>query len=256
MEDRDDSIVPMLNDLEVGSGFYLGQKDKLLDEAREFSEAYKLVMAPEYGQREAKAIADGMVKKFEKMIGELPYIGGDRTPLIARTTGMLIHGQMIIAFCLVMKEHGMSIDDAGRINYEAMEHLMQPGTVRPVHKLKTDEIKKKRQEMEEFSKWTQKREYPYNWVSFFVGNVQEPFIYGWDYIECGNLKLCNHYGILEFTNYLCMLDQIVYPSMGQGLTRTMTLADNHRMCDFRLRNDGVVELKEPFTVKKLREWRK
>ena len=53
-----------------------------------------------------------------------------------------------------------------------------------------------------------------------------------------------------------MLDQIVYSSEGQSLTRTMTLADNYKMCDFRLRNDGIVELKEPFTVKKLREWGK
>ena len=301
MKDPDESVVPLLNDLEIerstsgvlggridrrvflgicgkctcgifltgclgslvsceqdrgGSDYYLKQKDQLLGEAREFSEAYKLVMTPEYGQGEAKAIADGMVVKFDEIIDELPYIGGDQTPLIAHTTGMLIHAQMIIAFCLVMKEHGLSIDDAGRINYETMQHLMQAEAGQPVQKFAKGEIEKKRQEMEEFAKWTQKREYSCNWVSFFVGDVHEPFIYGWDNTECGNLKLCNYYGIGEFTNYLCMLDQIVYASTGQGLSRSMTLADNYRICDFRLRNDGIVDLKEPFTVKKLREWGK
>ncbi len=68
--------------------------------------------------------------------------------------------------------------------------------------------------------------------------------------------MCEFYGIGKFTRYLCMLDQIIYLWRGQGLTRTKTLADGSGRCDFRFRHDGVVELKEPFTVAKLREWGK
>ncbi len=236
---------------ESGSDYYLKQKDKLLGEARDFSEEYKLVMAPEYGQGEAEAIAGDMVKKYEEMIGELPYIGGDRN---AHMTDLLIHGSMSIAFCLAMKEQGKSIDDAGRINYETIEQVYRNNPIPPDQKYRKGNIEKNRREQEEYAKMTQEREYPYNWVSFFVGDVPEPFYCGVNNIECGNLKLCNHYGILEFTNYLCMLDNIIYPAKGQGLTRTRTLAGDFEQCDFRFSDDGVVELKEPFTVEKLREW--
>ena len=45
------------------SDYYLKQKDKLLEDAREFSETYELMMTPEYGKKEAKAIAGDMLKR-------------------------------------------------------------------------------------------------------------------------------------------------------------------------------------------------
>lgn len=235
------------------SDYYIKQKNTLLKQAHEFSEGLEGIMTPEYGREEAQAIAGDMVKGYDGMIGELPYIGGDKN---AHMTDLLIHASISIAFCLAMKEHGKSIDDAGRINYNAIEQFYRESPLPPDQKYKEGNVEKKRREQEEYATMTQKREYPYDWVSFFVGDVPEPYIYGVNNIECGNLKLCNHYGILEFTNYLCMLDNILYPARGQGLTRTRTLAGDFEQCDFRFSDDGVVELKEPFTVKKLREWGK
>ncbi|MBU4178397.1 MAG: L-2-amino-thiazoline-4-carboxylic acid hydrolase, partial [Actinobacteria bacterium] len=235
------------------SDYYLEQKDALLQQASSFSEELEEIMTPEYGREEAKAIAGDMVKRYDGMIGELPFIGGDKN---AHMTDLLIHASTSMAFCLSMKEHRKSIDDAGRINYDAIEKYYRENPLPPDQKYEKGNVEKKRREQEGYAKMTQKREYPYNWVSFFVGDVPEPYIYGVNNIECGNLKLCNHYGILEFTNYLCMLDNILYPARGQGLTRTKTLAGDFELCDFRFSDDGAVELKEPFTVNKLREWGK
>lgn len=231
--------------------YYLKQKDELIGQARGFSEELEQMMIPEYGQEEAGAIASDMVEEYDKMIGELPYIGGDKN---AHMTKLMIEASMSMAFCLAMKEHGKSIDDAGRLNYDTIEQNYQENPLPPDQRYKKGNVEQKRKEASEFAKWTQKREYPYNWVSIFVGDVPEPFIYGLDDIECGNLKLCKHYDIGSFTPYLCMLDNILYPARGQGLTRTKTLADGFDRCDFRLSDDGVVELKEPFTTRKLREW--
>ena len=126
----------------------------------------------------------------------------------------------------------------------------------PDQKYKSGDLDKKRKDARELAEWTQERDYPYNWVASYVGSVKRPFIYGLDYLECGNLKLCKHLGITGFTKYICMLDNILYTARGQGVTRTTTLADGFDRCDFRYSEDGVVSLEEPFTVEKLREWGK
>lgn len=233
--------------------YYLNKKNKLLEQARGSSVSLEQLMIPEYGQKVAGAIATDMVKTYDRMIGELPYIGGDKN---AHMTDLMINASMSMAFCLAMKEHGKSIDDAGRINYEMIDQYYKENPLPPDKMYKSGDIEGKRREAREFAEWTQKFQYPYNWVSVYVGDVREPFIYGMDNVECGNLKLCKHYGIGGFTNYLCMLDNILYPARGQGLTRKMTLADGFDRCDFRFSEDGVVKLEEPFTVRKLREWGK
>lgn len=248
---RDDDLA--LGEGKNASDYYLKQKDALLKQASEFSELLEQSMVPEYGSEKAAAIARDTVKTYDRMIDELPYIGGEKN---AHMTELLISASTSMAFCLSMKEHGESIDDAGRINYDTIEKVYQANPIPADQKYQPGNVGEKRREAKEFAEWTQKREYPYDWVSEYVGGMHEPFIYGMNNIECGGLKLCEHYGIGEFTRYLCMLDNILYPARGQGLTRTKTLAEGFDLCDFRFREDGVVELEEPFTAKKFREWGK
>ena len=58
------------------------------------------------------------------------------------------------------------------------------------------------------------------------------FDYGWDNTACGILTLFEEYGAREFVPYLRMLDPIIYPTRGLGLTRTQTLAEGI-CCDFK-----------------------
>lgn len=233
--------------------YYGARKGRMLGAMADLSELLEELMAPEYGAAAAAAIAARSVERYREMLEtDLPFIGGDENYM----QGLLNNASMSMAFCLAMKEHGKSIDDAGRFQYAAIEIAYQYTPVPPDVEFNPGKIDEYRQRQIDLVNFSQKRRYPYNWVSEFVADLPPPFDYGSDNIECGNLKICEHYGIREFTNYLCMLDQILYPWRGQGLVRTKTLAGGDSHCDFRYRHDGVVELKEPFTVSKLREWGK
>lgn len=236
----------------AGSEFYLGQKNALVKQAEDFSKGLEATMTSLYGAREAGAIASGMVGTYEGILEKIPYIGGDSNPL----TDILIECSISMAFCMTMRDHGKSFDDAGRINYETIAQSFQENPLPPDQRYVPGDLEQKREEASRFAQWTQdhEKDYPGDWVARFVADVPKPFTYGTDYVQCGNLKLCEKLGIPKFAPYICMLDSITYRARGEGLTRTATLADGGSRCDFRFSEDGVVKLEEPFTVRKLREW--
>lgn len=237
----------------LARAYYGGREEQMMGQMRGFTEILHGLMEPKYGKEQAAAIAGKSVKRYREMLeDDLPYIGGGQNYL----QGLLDSASMSMAFCLAMKEHRKSIDEAGKLQYDAIEIVYQQMPCPADVKFDPGKERQYREQSMELAEFTQKRQYPYNWVSEFVTDVPAPFDYGMNDVECGNLKTCDYYGIRDFTKYLCMLDQIIYLWRGQGLTRTMTLADGEKLCDFRYRDDGVVELKEPFTVKKLREWGK
>lgn len=230
--------------------YYPDRRERLIDQAGDFAGELSQTVSEEYDEEQAEGLAGEMVDIYGGMIDDLPYIGGDRNGL----TDVLTECSMSVAFCLTMKKRGWSVDDAGRINYLTVERYYRENPVPPRQRYRSGDVAKKREDAEEFAAWTQERDYPGNWVAAFRGNVKRPYIYGTDYLECGNLKLCRDYGIVEFCKYLCMLDNITYRARGQGLTRTTTLADGFDRCDFRFSEDGAVSLEEPFTAERLREW--
>lgn len=201
----------------------------------------------------AQEVLDAARARFATTLEELPYIGGDDNWL----TGNLVHGSMAAALYIPLKEHGRSVDEAGRMFYEAVEQGMGEQLANPpVPAHDAEAIRQARDKERAFNAWTQKREYPYNWVGEYVECEGTPFDYGRDWIECGTVKLYRRYGVEELTPYMCLMDCIVFRASGLGLHRTKTLAQGDDRCDFRTNLSGREICLEPLSERTLREWGK
>ena len=76
------------------------------------------------------------------------------------------------------------------------------------------------------------RLYENDWVvDILEGN--DEYDLGYDYRECGVVKLCQDEGVPQYAEYLCRLDYLLADLMGMELKRTMTIADGDSLCDFR-----------------------
>lgn len=233
--------------------YYLQKKDELISDF----EGLITYLEPLLQQRIDVAIAKDTLQaarlRYALMLEELPYIGGDDNWL----TGNLIKGAMAAAFYLPTKERGVNVDEVGHMFYEAVEKAMSDQVAHPRERAHdATAIQMARTKEQDFAIWTQKREYPYNWVSQYVECEGTPFDYGRDWLECGIVKLHKHYGIAELSPYLCLLDYIVFKASGQGLHRTKTLAVGDKFCDFRINLSGGEISLESVSESRLREWGK
>lgn len=86
---------------------------------------------------------------------------------------------------------------------------------------------------QEWSRQTYERKYENDWVVDILVDGPD-YDMGFDYRECGVVKLCRDEGCPELAQYLCRLDFTIMEIMGIGLKRTMTLAEGGEKCDFRL----------------------
>ena len=83
-----------------------------------------------------------------------------------------------------------------------------------------------------WEKETHQRRYENDWVVDVLG-PSDDYDLGYDYTECGALKLCRDEGCPELAGYLCRLDFLLSSQIGLELRRTGTLADGSSRCDFR-----------------------
>jgi hypothetical protein len=80
---------------------------------------------------------------------------------------------------------------------------------------------------------SQRRAHPGNWVGEFVEGDGESFDYGFNFTECGWLKLVEREGGAEIAPYICLSDYAKMRGVGIGFLRTQTLAAGAKLCDFR-----------------------
>ncbi len=95
-------------------------------------------------------------------------------------------------------------------------------------------------------KWaaeTHKKKYENDWEVDILGKTDK-YDMAMNYTRCGICKLCKDENCFELAKYMCKLDYILYKIMGLELTRTMTLAEECPMCDFRIKLIKKNEKKE------------
>ena len=86
----------------------------------------------------------------------------------------------------------------------------------------------------EWSRQSHLKKYRNAWVVDIIeGGPQDDFVLGYDYHTCGICNLCRDEGCFELAKYLCRMDYVLADMMGMKLTRTQTLAEGGKYCDFR-----------------------
>ena len=222
---------------EDAGNYYLRRKEEILNQARSSMSSVLSVLSGREGDVLARAITDETLFRFDRLLPDLPYIGGDRNEL----TGNLCQGALGMVFYQTMKERRRSAEVSGEMLYRAAEQWARS---MPLSRFgaRSADSEAAHQARRRSAERSQLRRYPADWVSTYVPGEDPSFDWGTDYSECGLCKLFTAHGTEEFTRYLCLLDFPFSQVMGTGLRRTTTLALGGARCDFRYAPGGDIRM--------------
>jgi hypothetical protein len=219
---------------EIRDDYYTSQKEKLL---RDFGRAkrFSRVLALHVDDQSTSAIIQETRQEFERLIPEIPYIGGKTNNL----TQDLIDCTMLLALYQVLKREGFRIEEIGKIVIE-MEQKRVHSYPRFVLKLLGKVIHSPfgKNRLKKAADRSQEGRYPGGWVSVYIEGDGGEFDFGIDYLECGLCKFYHQQGADEFTPYLCQFDYVQQSAMQAGFFRSITLAQGAERCDFRWKRGG------------------
>jgi hypothetical protein len=215
------------------SDYYTACKPEILSDFDQAARRWSVILSLRYGGEFTDAVLQEARGRFEALIPQLPYIGGDENHL----TGSLIGSARCLAFYQAMKARGKSAEETGKVLYDAIQAHAEDfvSQVPPSQRLSRDELMKRRRERAQRS---QARRYAWDWVYEFVEGDGEEFDYGYDFAECATEKLYRAQEAIEFLPFYCFLDFPKCELGGLGLSRTMTLAEGKEKCDHRFKEGG------------------
>ena len=219
---------------EIRDDYYTSQKERLL---RDFGRAkrFSKVLALHVDDQPTSAIIQETRQEFERLIPEIPYIGGKANNL----TQDLIDCTMLLALYQVLKREGFRIEEIGKIVIEMEQkrvHSYPRFVLKLLGKVIHSPLGKNR--LKKAADKSQEGRYPGGWVSVYIEGDGEEFDFGIDYLECGLCKFYHQQGADEFTPYLCQFDYVQQSAMQAGFFRSMTLAEGAERCDFRWKRGG------------------
>lgn len=220
---------------EVMDDYYRSQRLKLLKDFDKTVKKYgRKILVRRYGNALADTIVKESRQEFEVLIPELPYIGGKKNPW----TKILIQCAGFLALYRVLKAHGKTVEEAGRLAYELVEAqlLSYSKLLRRLMgrwSFTRYELNKLRRQ----AAASQKRLYSGDWVMSFVQGDGKEFDYGIDITECAICKFFHTQDADELTPFGCLTDFATSKALGMGLVRTMTIAEGAEKCDFRFKRD-------------------
>ena len=215
--------------------YYTSQTGKLLrgfdGKAKQFSDTLVLRCSIQG----SSGIVRATRQEFERLIPEIPYIGGKANSL----TQDLIDCTMLLAFYRVLKAEGLRTEEIGKLVIEMEERRVQsyPGLLRKLLGMMIHSPLGKSRFRETATR-SQERRYPGDWVSIYIEGDGAEFDFGVDYLECGLCKFFHQQDADEFTPYLCQFDYVQQRAMQTGFFRTRTLAEGAERCDFRWKRGG------------------
>jgi len=217
--------------------YYLAHREELLRAFRETSAGANQYLAAKYGSALAREVCREAAVRFEALLPGLPDVGGARNLVVQNIP---IAG-WYAAFYGPMRAGGRSVGDVGRMIYDLND--------RDLGGIPKDQARAKGasqftpqyvEKLREFCAWTQKREFPGNWVATFVPGDGREFDYGYDYSECAVVKYLKAQGAWDVAPYVCLNDFIQSRTYGKGLQRTKTIAQGDAICNFRFKQGRPV----------------
>ena len=225
---------------------YTPEKKRLLKDFDETAKRLRGVLKSHYGEDFTNIIILEIRQEYEALIPQIPYIG-NKKPF----TQWLLATAQFLAMYRVLKRHGKSIEEAGRIGYETSEQILDTSPKFVLRFLGRATFSKKRlRNARIYAEESQKRKYPGDYVFKFVEGDNESFDFGIDYLECASHKFLASKDALELGPYICATDILQSERFGWGLARTMTLTEGGEKCDFRFKKGGKTNITSTVLAKK------
>jgi hypothetical protein len=216
--------------------YYASRVPELLAGFDRDAQQWRPILAHRYGGEFAAAVLQAARERFQSLIFQIPYIGGDANHL----TASLIGSVRCLALYQAMKTQDKSVEETGKVLYDAVmtSAAEPPPPIPPEQWLSRDELMEQRQTRAARS---QLRRYAWDWVYEFVEGDGEAFDYGYDFSECATEKFYRAQDALDFLPFYCFLDFPKCQWGRLGLSRTKTLGEGHGICEFRFKEGGKAQ---------------
>ncbi len=99
--------------------YYADRRDEMIKENRKIFTAIRPLLAEKFNESEADRIYEATFRRFDTLLPVLPYIGGSKNDLTANLTNSAV----ALAFYQEMKACGASVEETGRILFQAVTSL-------------------------------------------------------------------------------------------------------------------------------------
>ena len=230
--------------MDDGSGAKGGSESYYMAHKRELAEAFggvvegaKQFWEQKFGLERAAKMGQEATALFDRLLPGLPDVGGERNWL----AHLIPVAAWYVALYAPMKASGKRPEDVGKLVYDLLGFQLQAV---PKEQALAEGAKMFTREgldkMREWAVWTQKREFPANWVAEFVPGDGKAFDFGYDYSECAILKYLEARSVPELAPYVCACDFPASTANGTGLQRIKALAYGDSICNFRYKRGGPV----------------
>lgn len=219
------------------NNYYISNSEELIKDFLETNGGAKQYLTGKYGAQFADEVTKEAENKFRSMLPGLPDVGGEKNldveyiPIAA----------WYLSYYLPMRDRGKTAEDTGRMIYDLNEYEMSripkdKALAEGAEKFTPQYLDK----MKKWVEWTQKKEYPANWVAeLLIGDGKE-YDFGYNYTECALVKFFKANNIPEIAPYVCLNDFLRSKTLNTGLHRTKTLAQGDDMCNFRYKKGREV----------------
>jgi hypothetical protein len=207
----------------------------------------KRVLIPRFGNDQTNLLIIESRSEYEALVPQIPFIG-HRSPFLI----FLLPTSRSLAIYRVLRRKALTVEEAGQIIYQMYEAEFSSIPIllrRLIGYLWFSPLFIRR--LRKRAKESQERKYPGGYVLTFLEGDGQTFDYGFDYTECAGCKFLNQQGSPELAPYLCATDIVGSEIFGWGLTRTMTIADGSKKCDFRYKKGGKTNITISPSVKKV-----
>jgi len=219
--------------VKVLKDYYIKRKPKLMKDFSKEIEVARDMLKRKFSEAKINEMFNQMKTEYEKIIPEIPYIGGTKNPF----TSLLVGGMSSLAMFRVLEKEGFTLRNIGEFYYEfrdihntirkrSLEKISKDPAQYPFESTYVDFAKKTC----EISKL---RNYPYDWVADYVEGDGKIFEWGFNFHECGLHKVFKRLDAEKFVPFFCLTDFSEANILGFGVSRTQSLGFGAPMCDHR-----------------------
>jgi len=208
--------------------YYVKKKSKFMKDFDDDLTVAKDLLSLKFNANKVQQMIKSMKEKYENMLSEIPYIGGQKNP----TTLILLRCVSNLAIFFELENEGFSFNEIGEFYYkysignhmkrkQILEKAGRNPSLYPFDKTYVDYQKK-------LCENTSKKEFSEDWVMKFVEGDGTNFDWGWDIQECGVQKAYKMLNGERFLPFICLGDHYEAEVLGFGAP----------LCDHRFFKNG------------------
>src|SRR4029079_4384072 len=183
--------------------WYLKNKPRIMREIKIAIPHYKKFIAQAYGSDVVEVVVAETLQRFEIMLPNVPYIGGNENTL----TENLYLSAAMLAMYQALKARGKSVEEVAGIIYLGTSSLYSSLPFSLVLFWQGRQLfsQKRINQRRQAAVISQERRFPDDWVFEIAEADGRGFQFGVDYIECGIVKYLTKQNARELAPYLCWL---------------------------------------------------